>query len=765
MNSTTLDLRAIIPSNQWTQFVADLIYKPLEQLSKEGRIDGKTISMVNNYLEKYGAGSIPFSCETVDIPTLHSYHGGLLAKIRWPILRGKLEITTFLKRFKDTESYQKALGNQRVVQESLRGTTLEGMIMEPLYSNNGLNIMVTPFVNGKSLDETLPHLEGPAKLKKITALFKSYFQWKKAMEGKLKFVPRLGNPLDSLSSLVGCPSGESFFELMKPLCEELHNSPRTILHGDLNLGNIVEADPQLHPQPFYFIDWETLSSGYLEYDIGKILSKARLSLEDRKTVVENLAEIQQEHYGHDPQTTIRRHWLNFIRHHTNTIGRYLSRAQTSPAFTSLANVAYNKSLQTIYKAMGIGVVDEKFLRCYQAYFENERSLTTLLPEQLESLGKKFDPDQRPSFENLAHPPSLDEIAGSILSPPLGDPTPELARLKKNLYPSKARLLGRRTLLSGIIGLIGFGSLKAGSHYLEMRKEILKQKTEEGQTFEDSQYHSWFRGPYERAIEAINSAEELKTPLEKLAYPPWKCGRPLSRDDSLIKDIASTHGFEPAFIQRILDINHFYALTYPEHTNLHYRSVNFFEPGIEWHGTRFGRHTQPDMTKNLQEGITLLASFRDQFRGSYTLLDFNIEPFFEEARFLSAFSLLKLDEYFQPNNTHQFPTRVKALLDLWSLKDALIAFYSRKQDENPDAVDNFRMGRTLAYNVLRGLGADDMSGIQYIQDEKIYFGPEFDFTSKSPLTKGKIAALDYWQLREVKQVEERRLTKWSMVRKP
>lgn len=757
IRSTTLDLRAIIPASQWDRFLADLIYKPFEQLASAGKLDARTIAIVNTYLEQYGTASIPFSCEALDIPSLHSYQDGLLAKIRWPIIRGKIEITSFLKKFKDQKSYRLGLRNQTIAFSALLGTPLEGLVQEPIYSNHGINILVNPFINGQSLEEKLPFLDPVEKEQKLRYVLHSYFEWKTILDSKKLEVPGLGSPLESMAGLLHATAGDPFLELMKPLCEELSKGGQTpqlhgVIHGDLNLGNIVEADKEWHPHSFYPLDFETLGTGYLEYDIGKLLSKARLTLDERARIVEYCARLQHEHYGHDQPESVRRHWLNFIRHHTNSIGRYLSRTSISPAFKNMAQVAYAKAVRTLERAKAMGFVEPALVESYRGYFEQQRGLSLLSDTELAQLEPRYDPDQKPSFENLAHPPSLDEMVGGPAHAAAKNPQHELSRLKQNLYPSRWIRLSRIILKGAVLTALATGIALGSWRYFQLHTETQQRKQEEAQTFDDGQYKSWFREPYRKVMEAMNTSQAFNKPLHDVYYPAKAPPTTLSRNDPLIPAMAKRFGFEPDFIIRILNVNQFYALNDTERTNPSYEPINFFEPGAEYYTSRFCGNPSYSMKENLEQGLALLASFRTQFRESCTIADPSsdslLAPLFENAYYLSAFSTLSLAEQFKKGDK---PAKLEALVDLHSLKDALIAFYARYRDDagSSGSADNFRMARTLTFNVLRGIGGDD--GGEYLQTQQFAFGEDFDFTAHSPLMRDRIRSMDYHNLEEVKAV--------------
>ena len=89
-----------------------------------------------------------------------------------------------------------------------------------------------------------------------------------------------------------------------------------------------------------------------------------------------------------------------------------------------------------------------------------------------------------------------------------------------------------------------------------------------------------------------------------------------------------------------------------------------------------------------------------------------------------------------------------MLDVLALKDALIAFYSRYEDQN-EGRDNEKMGRVLAFNVFEGTGID-FGSLEYL---KTCIGDDFGFTNESPLTKGKIEAIGYADLRQIKAVRD------------
>ncbi len=720
-----LNLRAVI-GNRWGRFKADFICKPLEERVKAGDVPVETLQGINYFLERYGSDALNFDCEVIrSRGSKHEVKGGWLGRVRVPIVDG-LEITNFIKCFADKEGYDKSVYNQTLVARALSNTPLAGLVSQPVFTNNSERIVVDPFINGKLLHDSVRELEGRAKMDKLEAVIDSYFEWKGALEGKKLAVGEYGHPLDAMQKLLDCKADEPFIEVMRPLCQELRSGPKVLIHGDYHLSNIIE-NGRYHP-----IDWESFSYGYEEADAGKLMAKALLTPDQWDELMRYFAEKQK---AVPVETSIRRQWLNRIRQEVFLTGRYIARSAHSPDLLLHTTIAYNKLLHTVQAASKHGFVDPSLEQSVIVYFEKQ-GLKTLSDDEYDK-SKEYDPDLRQSFENGADVASLEERA----SMPQSNTEAEIARLRKNLYAWPWRKI-RNIAIAACLGLAGLLGTGIGI------KSLIETKNEsfDEQTYEEKKYQNMFKENFRVAISVINRQKRGNFSSMKEAhqwnYDPVDV---LPENDPLIDQLAVKYDFGAKFIRQMLSINRFYGMTDSERGNILFDNINYFEPqGPNW---RFGRAVPTDPRKNLEMGLQLLAEFREQFRQSYKIENkTDFDKIIQNLRFLYAWSgNEKMQEKLRTESE-------EAVLDALALKDALIAFYSRYGDQNYGGEDNKRMGRILAYNVLTGLGNDEMSMTEYLKDNN-WMDDKFGFTDESPLTKGKIKAIGYEDLKKVRAVRD------------
>ncbi len=747
---TKLDLKAVL-GKQWDKFKADFIYKPLEERIRTSQVAEQakaveTLVRVNNFLEKYGSDALDFNCEIVrSRGSKHEVRGGWLGQVRVPITDG-LEITNFIKCFSDRESYDRAVLNQAQVAYGLKDTPLEGLVSPPVFTNSAEMILVTPFINGKLLHNTVREIDDKEKVGKLKQVIDDYFAWKAALQGKKLNVGTFGHPLGAMQKLLDCDEKEPFIQAMRPLCEELHKGPKTFIHGDYHLSNIIE-NGKFHP-----IDWESFSLGYEEADAGKMFAKAMLSPAQWDELVRYFAESQKLV---PVDESIRRQWINRIREETFSVGRYMARSDYSSELKPFAVFAYNKLLRTVQNASKRDYIEDSLENAVKNYFE-KRQLETLSDEEFEKMSVN-DPDLRQSFENGADQESLEEravISGS-------NAEKEIERLHKNLYSwpwKKIRNMAAAAAI-GIAGIAGIGTATSFGivKYSKLAEENEKRKKERFEELERIQYHAMFREPFRKAMDVINVSKRYNKPMEKTAEDMMYTNIPksvLSSKDPLVAQLAVKYKFTPEFIRHILDTNRFYTMENSELYNPFYDDINYFEPPGQVDG-RFGRQvSEADPKKNLEMGLELLADFRDQFRNSYNINSSDLKEVFEHMKYTYTFTqgLSDINEKLKNHNK-------EALLDALAMQDALLAFYSRYEDQN-EGRDNFKAGRLLAWTVLRGMSGDEVGNHMPSEWD---IDKEFDFTSRSKITKGKIEALDYGNLRQVSEhrhkYEERHI-RWS-----
>lgn len=749
---TKLNLRAVL-GKQWDKFKADFIYKPLEERvrTSQGADQVKaveTLSKVNNFLEKYGSDALDFDCEIIRSKgSKHEVRGGWLGQVRVPIT-SDLEIVNFIKCFADRESYDKAVLNQAQVASGLKDTPLEGLVSQPVFTNSAEMILVTPFINGKLLHNSVRELGDKEKVDKLKKVIDDYFSWKGALQGKKLTVGTYGHPLAAMQKLLDCDEKDPFVQAMRPVCDELYNGPKTLIHGDYHLSNIIE-NGRFHP-----IDWESFSLGYEEADAGKMFAKAMLSQTQWGELMKYFAE-KQKLVSFDK--SIRRQWLNRIRQEVFSVGRYVARSNETPELRPQAAFAYNKLLRTVQKATKRGYVDVSLENAAKAYFE-KLGLETFSDEEFEKQHDD-DPDVRQSFENGTDQESLEEraVASDI------NAEKEIKRLHRNLYSWPWKKI-RNMAAAAVVGIAAVAGIATSASigfdkYSKLAEENEKQKRERNEELKISQYHSMFREPFRKAIEVINTQKRFNyETMEKVAKNSPYTTTPkdvLPLKDPLIDKLASKYNFDPKFIRHMLDINRFYALETSERENPAYDDINYFEPSGLVDG-RFGRIiSEADPRKNLEMGLELLADFRDQFRKSYKINSPNLKGVFESMKYTYAFpdGLSDLSEKLKNNDT-------EALLDALALQDALLAFYSRYEDQN-EGRDNFEMGRVLAWAVLRGLEGDEAGN--HMPNPSWSISKDFNFTDCSVITKYLISSIGYHDLKQLvehRRVYEEKNRRWS-----
>ncbi len=724
-----LNLKAVI-GKQWDRFKADFIYKPLEERVKIDKSAESTVRRINGFLEKYGSDALNFDFELIRSKgSKHEINGGWLGQVTVPIFDG-LEIVNFIKCFANQESYNNAIRAQTQVAYALSDTNLAGLVSQPVFTNSAERILVTPFINGKLLHNSVCKLSGEARVDKLKEVIDSYFEWKGELQGKRLHVERFGHPLVAMQNLLGCKQDDPFMRAMQPLADELHNGPKTLIHGDYHLSNIIE-NGRYHP-----IDWESFSLGYEEVDSGKLLAKAQLSPAQWDELM-NYFATKQKLVPVDE--SIRRQWLNRIRQEVFSVGRYIARSDDSPELRPQTIYAYNKLLRTVQTTAQKGFVDASLENSVKMYFEKQ-ALKTLSNEEYENM-RDQDPDLHQSFEN-GDLESLEERATASAN----SAENEMKRLHKNLYSWPWKKIRRSAVIAGLGLAAVAGSIAGIQQYAKLAGKHEEERLKQNEDFMDRRYESAFKENFRRAIDIINRQSRFGKSSMKEAnilgsnYAP---DRVLPANDPLVDQLAAKYNFETDFIRQTFYINRFYGLSDSERSNMLYDSINYFEP-IGGVGGRFGREVSHDPYKNFEMGLELLADLRNQFREAYRVEKADFAKIIENLRFTFVCSgNKKILEQLQTNDPKSVQETV---LDALALKDALIAFYSRYEDQN-EGEDNKKMGRVLAYNVLHGTGVD-FGSMEYLQNE-YFLGDDFAFTKDSPLTKGKIRAIGYENLRQIR----------------
>jgi hypothetical protein len=496
---TRVSLKALL-GKHFDKFLQQFFYEPIEEWAEEGKIDLVTLKRLNQLIAKHGKDVLDIPADRLNYTTRHTLEEGDLLRVQFPIT-GSLAIDNFVKIFSDYDRFRHAIQIQEAIYNHVKGTDLEDVVVEPLFTNHERNLVSYPFINASSFSDMVHELPEEEKEAKLLDVIKEYQQLSHELtqhreifdkyDGSMLrglmdvdtsfdrfFFKRLGHgDIDTQLKNAGYKTrerAEAFHgdlerfdktpelrALISKYFAPIDEGDKYVIHGDLNLGNVImrEGVP-------VFIDQEDACLGYLEFDYCKLLTKAGLSDEAEERIVRKAAEHLSEVEGKevDVEASVKRYTLDRVGQELFTAVRYMKRAREnndSLTMKNMALVAYNTALRKIDRAAEKGYIGADFRETLEKFMRENHDdhFFSVDDESYLDLKEIYDPHLRQSQENVVSAPSLDLlIAGE------SDETEvkkELKKLKKNLKKKDWKKIRRASYIGGTIAAL-LGGLVAGA---------------------------------------------------------------------------------------------------------------------------------------------------------------------------------------------------------------------------------------------------------------------------------------------------------------
>lgn len=613
--------------NGYETYLTDVILTEIQTLVDEGKVEPQVVRNVRAAIDAKGIDVIAPRLRHLDVASKNTVRErGAILEATLP-LTDKVVIKHIIKVFSPREDFRYAVDIQRRVYEELKDSDLEGMVPNPTFARDG--IMDTPCIDGATLKDRImgePIDRIEAELKATIDDYVRFYGKINDPEAKqrLKFRPRketlgeyfystyLGHSDDTKERTreqVG-KRHEAKLELLglfrEEIAAELDEASKNNAHGDLHPKNVIKNGR------IGLLDFATATSeSFAEQDIGKLLTKSRISIDLEEKLAQYTAE-QLEEDEEEQRNSLRKFNKNQIAEDLFTAKRYLVRAskeKTPEMQTRLHNMAlvsYNSALKRIEKGIEEGLVSERLLQAVKDYTPEVKGLGLHEVEDYERLREEFDPHIRASQENLLPPQEpLDKLVAE-------DAQKDLGIIRGKVRSSQRRRTAGR-VGAWAAGIATVGVALGGMGYVILQEPVVivdreqyeEMETDKRQLHENNSY----RGIFQRSFRDL-----------KDALITGKVKNKLFRNSPIVEQMAKHYGLDPLLVMRIMQSNQVFA---GEKGNNVYEDlgVNIFDvlafdagkPSYH-HASDYPLNQEFDPIVNLEFGLKRLADLRDQNDG-------------------------------------------------------------------------------------------------------------------------------------------------------
>ena len=426
-------------------YIRDVVYPRLEHLVQSGDVGGQEFSKIAALVRDRGIEVLLPEIRMLDTLTLNTLEDDGYLALATLHLTDTASIENIVKRSSTKEDYHRAVRHQRQVHEWFAGTQSEGTVPEPVFTNRKQRTLVTPFIHGMTLKDALHDADDAGRADMLRSAIAEYAHMYKELNtpherpayelpytwGRIKqstkrlWMDVTGQSQDHLRFPDALKDFNTFFieqyldghrtdmahVFAREIGDELNASRNHNIHGDYHAKNVLVNGRCA------VLDWPNAAgNGFPEFDIGKLLGKADISLDQEM----ELADLAAQALFDRPEkqaASYRRYTKNQIAQGLLSAKRYLRRAEAAKEgdvvrLCDMATVIYNDTLRRTERAVTEEIVDMDMLTLIRETpaATQHFSVTYVPDEELEHLREQHNPYALMSQEHLQPTTPLARIA-------------------------------------------------------------------------------------------------------------------------------------------------------------------------------------------------------------------------------------------------------------------------------------------------------------------------------------------------------------------
>jgi hypothetical protein len=542
--SLKVSLQKLLGSRAHYSYLSDVVFPELEQLVADNIIVPQELRKIRENVESKGVGILNPEVSFRSDITRNTYEAdGWIAETVNELAPG-VNVSHIIKKCSSKEDFKRSVRTYRSLESALKDTPYQGKIPKHFYAIKSKKIIDAPFVKGKILSRELDESsqeDKEAYLKGCIADYIDFYKFLNQPEVSQKLDLGQLSDFNEFFFFKYSKSGPLFQLYQRDIGNDLNTVGKKVIQGDLVPTNVLHGAE--NASDFSYVDWgNAVNNGFLEFDIGYLLKKSKVTPEVEEKLARYAAELAYD-TSEDRERSFKIYTKNMITQELLSARRYVDRSKSkdiidSDQRVSLENMAlvnYNRAVARTRTAVNRGIVSQEFLNALV-----DQPIDGLkVVENYDHLLKDWDPDGSMSQDNL--------VPKDITKAEQYDPKKNLKAIKKSIFRERSRSLTYSALK--IFAVVSALSMAGGIIYNQNREtEMLKEDAEKTrisylQDNTTNLYESLFRRQFD--LVSRRFAEGYK----QLSF---------RENDTRIDSVAKKYQLDPQLIRNIMKVNRVYA---------------------------------------------------------------------------------------------------------------------------------------------------------------------------------------------------------------